>query len=121
MVLGLFGSKRQKIFKKYHELFEVAPIYGAVYGYLLRSDNASLLEQFKSHYDEWRQLVPLLIDPGASRDEASIMVDELFNAAITHDDLIQSLTDAKVRKVDQQLIVNNENLRDILNCELRKL
>ena len=114
MVLGLFGSKRQKIFRKYHQLFEVIPIYGSVYGYILRSGNASLLEQFKSHYDEWRQLVLLLVDPGASRDEASRMVDELFFPAITNDDLIQSLTDAKVRKVDQQLIVNNENLRDIL-------
>ena len=112
--MGLFKSSRQKLLEKYHSLFKTVTLYGAVYGYLLRNADTNRAERFKSNFDSWRQEAILFFNRGKSREEASMMVDEFFGIATANDGLIPTLTDAKARVVEQEIIEKTETIRDIL-------
>ena len=114
MAFGIFKFKRQKILIRYEHLFKVVPIYGAVYGFYLRNDDGDRAVKFKGNYAVWRELAPLLVDEGTTRDELEIMVDELFDSAKNNPDLIPTLTMAKADNEEKILITNTQKLKEVL-------
>ena len=113
--MGFFKSKRERLLEAYKELFKTVQIYGGVYGYMLRSGDTVGADRFKRAYDEWRQVSPLLIRGGTSREVASLMLDEYFNAAVTNKDIIeQNLTKELAKEEEQKLITATQAIREII-------
>ncbi len=102
-MLGIFRSRRQKLFDRYRGFVEVAAPSGAVYGFLLRNESGERAKAFLETFQNWERAVAETI-PEKHQDDARQLVEEFFADASEDEDLYSCVTEQMAEKAKAELV-----------------
>ena len=104
-MFGLFKSRKQKLFNRYHEVIDGATLAGAAMGYLQQQGNDQGQKDLEAIYEEYETWISKLMSDDA-RDDGKFLMQEMFNDASRDADLVSIMNSNMVDEIKNELARN---------------